>query len=71
MRLGQIQAPTLVIFGDDDKIVPVEGSRRLAADIPGAELAILADCGHLPQEECPSAFKSVVEDFITQLEENK
>jgi len=71
VRLGQIHAPTLVISGDDDRIVPVEDSRHLAADIPGAEFVILEACGHLPQEECPQAFMYTVEDFITQLEENK
>jgi len=71
VRLNQIQAPTLVISGDDDRIVLVENSHRLAADIPGAELVILEACGHLPQEECPQAFMYALEDFITQLEENK
>ncbi len=70
-QLSQIQAPTLVISGDDDQIVPVENSRRLAADILGAELVIIESCGHLPQEECPQAFLSAVENFMTQLEENK
>ena len=71
VQLCQIHAPTLVISGDDDRIVPVEDSRHLAADIPGAEFVILEACGHLPQEECPQAFMYTVEDFITQLEENK
>lgn len=60
-----------MISGDDDQIVPVENSRRLAADIPGSELVILESCGHLPQEECPQAFLSTLENFMTQLEENK
>ena len=63
-RLDQIQVPTLVISGDDDQIVPVEKSRRLAEDIPGAALTIIEDCGHLPQEECPQAFLRVVENFL-------
>jgi len=46
-------------------------ARRLAADIPGSELVILESCGHLPQEECPQAFLSTLENFMTQLEENK
>jgi pimeloyl-ACP methyl ester carboxylesterase len=71
-RLDQIRVPTLVISGDDDQIVPVENSRQLAEDIPGAELVILEACGHLPQEECPQAFLSAVDAFInSQLEVNK
>lgn len=70
-RLDQILVPTLVISGDDDQIVPVENSRRLAEDIPSAALAIIEDCGHLPQEECPQAFLRAVENFIiTIMEDN-
>ena len=68
-RPDQIQVPTLVLSGDNDQIVPVENSRRLAEDIPGAELVILENCGHLPQEECPQAFMSAVIDFLDTLTE--
>lgn len=69
-RLDQIQVPTLVISGDDDQIVPVENSRRLADDIPGAKLAVIENCGHLPQEECPQAFLQAVYEFLTTTLEN-
>ena len=69
-QLDQIQAPTLVISGDDDQIVPVENSIQLAEDIPGAELVILENCGHLPQEECPQAFLTAVFNFIDKTMEN-
>jgi pimeloyl-ACP methyl ester carboxylesterase len=68
-RLDQIQVPTLVISGDDDQIVPVENSRQLAGDIPGASLVIIDNCGHLPQEECPDVFMSNVKVFIDKLSE--
>ena len=68
-RLDQVQVPTLVISGNDDQIVPVENSQRLAGDIPGAKLVILENCGHLPQEECPNAFMTAVTDFIDTLSE--
>ena len=63
-RLDQIRVPTLVITGDDDRIVPTESSIRLAEDIPAARLAVLENCGHVPQEECPAAFMEVVKNFI-------
>ncbi len=66
-RLSEIKVPTLVISGDDDQIVPVENSIRLAEDIPGAALVILENCGHLPQEECPESFLSAIEDFLTPI----
>jgi pimeloyl-ACP methyl ester carboxylesterase len=69
-RLDQITVPTLVITGDDDQIVPKENSIRLAEAIPGSELVILENCGHLPHEECPQAFMQSMNDFLqTILEE--
>jgi len=68
-RLDQIQVPTLVVSGEDDLIVPVENSQRLAQDIPGATLIIFENCGHLPQEECPNAFMSAAADFIDTISE--
>ncbi len=66
-QLSQINVPTLVISGDDDRIVPVENSRRLAKAIPHAKLVILENCGHLPQEECPDAFLGAIENFLETL----
>jgi pimeloyl-ACP methyl ester carboxylesterase len=65
-RLDELGVPVLVITGDDDRIVPTEQSIRLAGEIPGAGLAVLPSCGHVPQEECPEAFLLAVEDFLTQ-----
>lgn len=45
-RLGQITAPTLVITGENDIIIPAANSRLLAEGIPGAELVMLAGVGH-------------------------
>jgi len=60
-RLGELNLPVLVVTGDDDRIVPTAGSIRLAGEIPGARLEVFKNCGHVPQEECPDAFLSVVE----------
>ena len=45
-RLPLISVPTLIISGSADRQVPVENSRRLASQIPGAELVILEGMGH-------------------------
>lgn len=66
-RLDELEMPVLVITGDDDRVVPTEDSIRLAQAIPGAELAVLPACGHLPQEECPEAFLQAVETFLANL----
>lgn len=67
-RLGRIQQPTLVITGDDDRIVPTEESVRLANEMPGAELVVIPECGHVPQEECPEPFIEAVSNFLEKLE---
>jgi pimeloyl-ACP methyl ester carboxylesterase len=63
--LAQIQARTLVITGDDDQIVPTEQSIRLANELPNAKLAVIENCGHVPQEECPDIFLQVLQDYIS------
>lgn len=66
-RLDEITMPSLVITGDDDRIVPTEQSIRLARELPQAELAVIPDCGHLPHEECPEPFLDAVEGFLREL----
>lgn len=65
-RLDELDLPVLVISGDDDRIVPVEYSRRAAREIGGARLVEIANCGHVPQEECPQAFLEAVQEFLAQ-----
>jgi len=45
-RLTQITAPTLVIAGDADRLIPAENSRIIASKIPNSELSILENSGH-------------------------
>jgi 3-oxoadipate enol-lactonase len=59
-RLDQITAPTLVLCGDDDGMVPPENSRQLAAAIPNAKLHLIPQCGHLPMLEQPAAVADAV-----------
>jgi pimeloyl-ACP methyl ester carboxylesterase len=65
--LDQVKVPTLVITGDDDRIVPTEDSLRAAKEIPGAQLVIISESGHVPQEEQPDAFLRAVGSFIRTL----
>lgn len=50
-RLSAIAAPTLVMHGAEDNLIPASHGERFAAAIPGAELKLYPDVGHLPQEE--------------------
>jgi pimeloyl-ACP methyl ester carboxylesterase len=66
-RVDEISLATLVIAGDDDRIVPTEQHVRLAQEIPNAQLVIIDDCGHIPQEEQPGEFMSAVAAFLGTL----
>lgn len=50
-RLAAIAAPTLVMHGEQDNLIPAAHGELFAAAIPGAELILYPDVGHLPQEE--------------------
>ncbi len=63
-RVGELTVPALVITGDDDRIVPTEESLRLASDLPNATLAVIPQCGHVPQEECPEPFLEAMRAFL-------
>jgi pimeloyl-ACP methyl ester carboxylesterase len=65
-RLQELTMPTLVVTGDDDRIVPTEQSIRLAGELPNAELVVFPNCGHVPQEECPQAFLEAVLGFVRE-----
>ena len=51
--LHRIQCPTLVLCGREDAVTPVSLHEEMAAEIPGAQLTILGDCGHLSALEQP------------------
>lgn len=63
-QIPLLNLPVLVINGAEDSLVPLEASRRLADELPDAELAVLPSCGHLPQEECPDAFTTAVASWL-------
>jgi pimeloyl-ACP methyl ester carboxylesterase len=65
--LGGIGVPTLVITGADDTIIPPSESERLAAAIPGAELEIIPNAGHLVAYEQPEAFNRRLKAWLERL----
>lgn len=63
-RLPEIEIPTLVVWGLNDQIVPVEAALGYHRLIPGSRLEIFERTGHLPQLERPARFNPMVEEFI-------
>ncbi len=63
--MAQVTTPTLVVWGRQDAIVPLNCGERYQQAIPGAQLAVLDHCGHSPQIEKPQAFLATVLPFLT------
>ena len=63
-RLGEIAAPTLVIWGRDDRFVPLDVGLRLIWGMPNAELHIFSRCGHWAQWEHADKFNRMTLDFL-------
>ena len=63
-RLPEITAPTLVIGGDADRLIPAENSRILASRIPGAELVMMPGLGHGFYSEANEEVCRILIDFM-------
>lgn len=59
--------PTLLLWGANDPLAPLAVAERLKAEIPGAVLSPVADCGHMPQLEASDVFAFQVESFLEGL----
>lgn len=62
-RLGEVQQPTLIIWGERDALLPVSGAYRLARKIPHARLVLSPEAGHCPQEEEPERVNRLILDM--------
>ena len=65
-RLKEMKAPTLVTWGRDDRMLPVEGSLLGFRQLPNAELHIFSKCGHWAQVERKDDFERVAIEFLTR-----
>jgi 2-hydroxymuconate-semialdehyde hydrolase len=64
-EVASLQAPVLVIHGQDDRVIPVEVSRRLFSLLPNAELHLFRNCGHWTQIEKAERFNALVGAFVS------
>ena len=66
--LGKIHVshglPTLLIWGEQDRIIPVAHGYAAHEAVPGSRLEVLADVGHFPHVEAPAAVVDILDDFI-------
>lgn len=64
-QLSQIQTPTLIVHGRDDRTLPYENALRLLAHIPDSRVLLINKCGHWAQLEHADEFNRAVASFIT------
>jgi pimeloyl-ACP methyl ester carboxylesterase len=63
-RLSEIQVPTLIVHGAEDKLIPVACAQRAHCLIRHSQLEIIARCGHLPPVEQPESFNRIISSFL-------
>ena len=65
-QLDKIDVPTLLIWGSEDGVIPLEHGKVAHKLIAGSNLTIIDDCGHVPQLEHPDRFVEEVERFLAR-----
>jgi pimeloyl-ACP methyl ester carboxylesterase len=63
-RIPEIRAPTLILWGGKDRLIPPDNGERFHADIVGSELTVFPGAGHIPQEEDPAATVARAKTFL-------
>ena len=58
------EMPMLVVWGNEDKVIPVEHADRAMVIAPGAHVEVLGNSGHFPHKDHPERFVKIVNDFI-------
>ncbi len=65
--LAKIKIPTLVIAGSNDQLIPLAESEAMAVAIPGSDLVVIPDSGHLSPLENPDATNAAISAFLGRL----
>jgi 4,5:9,10-diseco-3-hydroxy-5,9,17-trioxoandrosta-1(10),2-diene-4-oate hydrolase len=63
-RVTEIGHPTLVLWGRDDRVIPIESGLLAARHLPRGELHVFDNCGHWVMIERRQAFNRVVREFL-------
>ena len=63
-RLGAIHKPTLIVWGREDKLIPLNFADRFHKEITGSRLEVIDDCGHMPHVECADKFNHALLKFL-------
>jgi len=69
-RLGELNIPVLVIWGDQDQYISPKIAGSVKTELPCSSLVMFDDCGHAPMLEYPEKFSSTVREFILSEHDN-
>jgi pimeloyl-ACP methyl ester carboxylesterase len=64
-RYGEVRCPVRILWGEEDRWIPVERGRELASRIPGSRLTVVPRAGHLLQEDAPEAIVTALLGELT------
>ena len=65
-QLHTLAVPTLVLWGENDYVLPAQHAKAAVDRLPRGRLSLFADCGHLPHVEHPDRFGTVLSDWLTE-----
>ena len=65
-RLPEVRVPTLIVWGQNDAIIPVRDANEFERLIPDSRKVVMRDTGHVPMAERPAAFNDVLLDFLAE-----
>ena len=65
-RLPEIEVPTLIVWGRQDRVVPPADAHEFKRLIPNSRLVVFDRCGHVPQLEKPARFNALLEEFLAE-----
>jgi pimeloyl-ACP methyl ester carboxylesterase len=65
-HLAQVKMPTMVIWGGDDRVIPLSHAEEAVKRLSNARLEIISDCGHMPHVERPATTAAVLQRFLDE-----
>ena len=63
-KIRSIKVPTLILWGENEKLIPIENALKFQADLPNDTLIILDKTGHVPMEETPERTVAAIRSFL-------
>ncbi len=62
-RLDLLETPTLVVWGERDRVFPKSHAKQAVARLRDGSVALIPNCGHMPHVECPGRFLAALDGF--------